>query len=233
MILKTEGLYSGYGKVEVVRNMSIEIREGEIVSIIGRNGVGKSTFVKTIMGLLKAHRGAIMFKQHDITKIRSYERARIGIGYVPQGHGVFPNLSVEENILMGRLINQKKKNADLELVYHYFPKLKERKTQKAGTLSGGEQAALAIGRALTGNPDLLILDEPSEGIQPSIIDQISQMIQKINRELKLTVLFVEQHLGMIQQLSQRCYVMDKGVIIGEIDHENIKNYDMIKGYLTI
>lgn len=233
MLLATEDVFSGYGKVDIVRKITIGVNEGEIVSIIGRNGVGKSTFVKTVMGLLKIHQGKITFQEQDVTKSKANERARKGIGYVPQGHGVFPTLTVEENLLMGSLINKKKQNTDLDLIYSYFPKLKERKKQKAGTLSGGEQAALAIGRALVGNPDLLILDEPSEGIQPSIIHQITELIQKINREMGITVLFVEQHMGMIQQLSHRCYAMDKGVIVGEVSGDALQNYETLKSYLTV
>lgn len=233
MILSADGVFSGYGKVEVVRNLNIQINEGEIVSIIGRNGVGKSTFIKTLMGLLKTNKGHVTFKNQEITHMKAFDRARKGIGYVPQGHGVFPTLSVEENLLMGRLINSQKQNSKLAFVYNYFPKLKERRKQKAGTLSGGEQAALAIGRALVGNPDLLILDEPSEGIQPSIINQISKIVHQINQDLGLTVLFVEQHMGLIQQLSQRCYAMDKGMIRGEISNKDLQNYDILKSYLTV
>lgn len=233
MMLAADHVFSGYGKVDIVRKVSICVNEGEIVSIIGRNGVGKSTFVKTVMGLLKTHSGSILFQEKDVTKSKANERAQRGMGYVPQGHGVFPTLTVEENLLMGAQINKKKPNIDLAVIYDYFPKLKERKKQKAGTLSGGEQAALAIGRALVGHPDLLILDEPSEGIQPSIIHQITEMIHKINYELGITVLFVEQHMGMIQQLSSRCYAMDKGVIVGEISGDDLQNYDTLKTYLTV
>lgn len=233
MLLAADHVFSGYGKVEIVRSVSITVNEGEIVSIIGRNGVGKSTFVKTVMGLLPAHSGRIRFQEQDVTRSKANDRARQGMGYVPQGHGVFPTLTVEENLMMGAQINKKKPNMDLATIYDYFPKLKERKKQKAGTLSGGEQAALAIGRALVGHPELLILDEPSEGIQPSIIHQISEMIRKINHELGITILFVEQHMGMIQELSKRCYAMDKGVIVGEVSGENLHNYDRLKTYLTV
>lgn len=233
MILNTESVFSGYGKVEVVKDFNIQIDKGEIVSIIGRNGVGKSTFIKTLMGLLKTNKGSITFKSQNITNVKAFDRARGGMGYVPQGHGVFPTLTVEENLLMGKLINHQKENLKLEFVYNYFPKLKERRKQKAGTLSGGEQAALAIGRALVGNPDLLILDEPSEGIQPSIVNQISKIVNQINHETGLTVLFVEQNMALIQQLSQRCYAMDKGMIKGEINKADLQNYDILKSYLTV
>ncbi|RFU66755.1 ABC transporter ATP-binding protein [Peribacillus glennii] len=232
-MLKVNNIVSGYGKVIVVRDFNIEIEKGEIVSIIGRNGIGKSTFVKTLVGILPNKEGSIFFKEQDITNVKAHERAWSGIGYVPQGHGVFPTLTVEENLMTGQLINKKKSNLDFNLVYDYFPRLRERKKQKAGTLSGGEQAALAISRALVGNPDLLVLDEPTEGIQPNIVHHISDIITKINQDLGLTVLFVEQHIGLIQQMSQRCYAMDKGTIVGEIQNEEVKNYEILKRYLAV
>jgi urea ABC transporter ATP-binding protein UrtE len=232
-MLKVENIVSGYGKVMVVRNFSIEIMKGEMVSIIGRNGIGKSTLVKTLMGLLPTMKGNIIFKEQDVTRLKTHERAWLGMGYVPQGHEVFPTLTVEENLMMGSLINKKKENLDINLVYHYFPKLKERRKQKAGTLSGGEQAALAISRALIGNPDLLVLDEPTEGIQPNIVHHISDILSQINKDLGLTVLFVEQHMGLIQQMSERCYAMDKGTVVGEIKNEDVKNYEILKKYLAV
>lgn len=232
-MIRVENLVAGYGKVMILRDIDIEVRKGEVVSIIGRNGVGKSTFMKTIIGLIEVQGGTIHFRGQNITRYESYDRARMGIGYVPQGHGIFPRLTVEENLKMGELINIKESKKNFELVYDYFPRLKERRSQKAGTLSGGEQAMLAIGRALIGNPELLLLDEPSEGIQPSVILQISDIIRRINHELGLTVLFVEQHIGLIQDMSNRCYAMDKGCIIGELEATSLSNYDTIKQYLAV
>ncbi len=224
---------SGYGKVIVVRDMNIEIKAGEVVSIIGRNGVGKSTLVKTVMGLIRSREGVITFNNNEITKSKSFDRARIGIGYVPQGHAVFPQLTVEENLRMGKLINMKKEKQDFEVVYEYFPRLKERKTQKAGTLSGGERAMLSISRALIGNPDLLLLDEPSEGVQPNIVEQIIGILKIVNEETGLTILLVEQHMGLIQKLSNRCYAMDKGSIIASISSEELADYEILKKYLAV
>ncbi|ALS24320.1 MULTISPECIES: ABC transporter ATP-binding protein [Paenibacillus] len=232
-MIKVEKLVSGYGKIMIIRDVNIHVRQGEIVSIIGRNGVGKSTFMKTLIGLNHAKEGKIYFKGQDISSSASHERARIGIGYVPQGHGIFPKLTVEENLKMGSQINKKEANIDFGILYDYFPRLRERRTQKAGTLSGGEQAMLSISRALVGKPELLLLDEPSEGIQPSIILQISDIIKRINRDWGLTVLFVEQHIGLIQQMSDRCYAMDKGSIVGELTAEVMADYDQIKRYLAV
>jgi branched-chain amino acid transport system ATP-binding protein len=232
-VIKIEKLVSGYDKVMIIRDVNIHVHQGEIVSIIGRNGVGKSTFMKTLMGLNQAKEGTIYFKGQNISSTKSHDRARIGIGYVPQGHGTFPKLTVEENLKMGWQINQKESNLDFAVVYDYFPRLKERRSQKAGTLSGGEQAMLSISRALVGKPELLLLDEPSEGIQPSIILHIGDIIKRINRDWGLTVLFVEQHIGLIQEMSHRCYAMDKGSIVGELTADAISDYDQLKRYLAV
>lgn len=233
-MLNIANLESGYEKVKVLNGIDVGIKKGEIVSIIGRNGVGKSTFMKTIIGLIKPMKGTIHFKDSDVTKRRAHERARYGMGYVPQGHGVFPFLSVEENLKMGQLIsgeNLKPKN--FEMVYTYFPRLNERKNQSAGTMSGGEQAMLSIGRVLTGSPDMILLDEPSEGVQPNIVSQIGDIILRINKELNLTILLVEQHLGLIQQVSQRCYVMDKGSIIASLSRDELLDNETTTKYLSV
>lgn len=233
-MLKTENLISGYEKVMILHGVDIEINEGEIVSVIGRNGVGKSTLMKTLIGLNKANSGKIWYLDQDITKKKSYERAWKGIGYVPQGHMVFPRLTVEENLMMGENINPiKGKKPNYDLIYEYFPRLKERRTQMAGTMSGGEQAMLSIGRVLTGNLKVMLLDEPSEGVQPNIVEQIGEIILRINKELGITVLLVEQHIGLIQHVSQRCYAMDKGVIQNTLTQEEILNYEEIKKYLSV
>ncbi len=231
-MLRVQNLSTGYGRVTVVRDVNIEVEKGEIVSIIGRNGVGKSTFVKCIMGLLKTFTGKIIFHENDITDIDSFKRAHFGIGYVPQGHGTFPRLTVQENLMMGESINIAEKTTDYEVIYNYFPRLKDRLQQKAGTLSGGEQAQLAIGRALVGHPKLLLLDEPSEGIQPNIIKQISDNLLQINKDLGLTILFVEQNIQFIQSMADRCYAMDRGGIIGEHASDEL-TLENIKHYLTV
>ncbi|MFD2131853.1 ABC transporter ATP-binding protein [Pseudogracilibacillus auburnensis] len=223
---------SGYNKIMIVRDVSIHVEKGKVISIIGRNGVGKSTLMKGIMGLLPTKTGKVIFDGVDISHASTYERARLGIGYVPQGHGVFPNLTVEENIRMGEAINIKKENNKYEMIYHYFPRIKERLSQKAGTLSGGERAQLSIGRALIGQPELLILDEPSEGIQPNIIQSIGEIINQINKDLGLTVLLVEQHIGLIKTLANTCYAMDKGSIVGEHAADELSS-EMIQKYLSV
>ena len=233
-MLHVENIVSGYEKVNILQGVSIDVKKGEIVSVIGRNGVGKSTFIKTLAGLIKVNDGKIIFEDNDISRTKSYERAWKGISYVPQGHMVFPNLTVEENLQMGETIRPLKNvKPNYDLIYEYFPRLKQRKDQMAGTMSGGEQAMLSIGRVLTGNSELMLLDEPSEGVQPNIVKQIGDIILRINKELGLTVLLVEQHIGLIQQISQRGYAMDKGVIVDSLNGEELRNYDVIKKYLSV
>ena len=232
-MLALQNVKSGYGKIMIIRDLSLKIESKEIVSIIGRNGIGKSTLVKTLIGLLPLNNGELLYNNQNLTKKQAYERAWAGMGYVPQGHQVFPMLTVEENLKMGGLINKKTKNLDIGVVYGYFPKLYERRNQKAGTLSGGEQAALSLGRALVGNPELLILDEPTEGIQPNLVQEMGEIIKQINEDLGITVLLIEQHIGLIQAISQRCYAMDKGKIVNEFAWEDIQNYELLKQYLTV
>lgn len=233
-MLKVENLTSGYGRVMIVNDVNLEIKEGELISVIGRNGIGKTTLMKTIIGLLKAEKGNITYLDKNITKEKSYERAWKGIGYVPQGHMVFQQLTVEENLKMGENINPiKGKKPNYDLVYEYFPRLAERRKQQAGTMSGGEQAMLSIGRVLIGNPKVMLLDEPSEGVQPNIVSMMGDIILRINKEMGLTVLLVEQHIGLIQQISQRCYAMEKGRIVQNMNREELLDYDKIKKYLSV
>lgn len=233
-MLKVQNVTSGYGRVMIVNDVSFEIGEGELVSIVGRNGIGKTTLMKTIIGLLKAEQGTITYIDKDITKQKAYERVWEGIGYVPQGHMVFPQLTVEENLKMGENINPiKGKKFNFDLVYEYFPRLAERRKQQAGTMSGGEQAMLSIGRVLIGNPKVMLLDEPSEGVQPNIVNMMGDIILRINKEMGLTVLLVEQHIGLIQQISQRCYAMEKGRIVQNMNREELLDYEKIKKYLSV
>ena len=233
-MLNTSGLVSGYGKVPILHGVDFSIKDGEIVSIIGRNGVGKSTFIKTVIGLNSVMSGNIDYLGKNINKKKPYERAWLGMGYVPQGHMVFPNLTVRENLEMGEQISkQGYSDSKYDFIYDFFPILKERRNQKAGTMSGGQQAMLSIARVLAGDPRLILLDEPTEGVQPNIVDSIGDIILKINSELGVAILLVEQHLGLIQSVSQRGYAMDKGVIVDSLTREEIDNYEYIKKFLAI
>ncbi|MCI9181188.1 MAG: ABC transporter ATP-binding protein [Lachnospiraceae bacterium] len=232
-MLNVEHIRSGYGRISIIRDISFELKKGEIVSIIGRNGVGKSTLMKTLTGLIESKNGKIIFDGKDVTGLSASERAQQGIGYVPQGHGVFPFLNVEENLKIGAMIHRAERDKNLAIAYAYFPRLYERRTQKAGTLSGGEQAMLSIARALIGRPKLMLLDEPSEGIQPNLAQQIGEIVHQCSKDMGITVLLCEQHIGLIQQASERCYAVDKGTIVGHIRGNEVKDYHKIKQYLTV
>jgi branched-chain amino acid transport system ATP-binding protein len=177
--------------------------------------------------------GRILFDREDVTKEPADARAHRGIGYIPQGREIFPRLSVWENLVMGDQINLKKKDKLFDLAQRYFPILAQRRNQRAGTMSGGEQQQLAIGRALIGNPELVLLDEPSEGIQPSIVHQIGQNMKQLNAEIGLTVLFVEQNIDMIMSMAQRCYVMDKGTVIDQVAPEQLSSDAVVRRYLAV
>lgn len=232
-LLSVSSLRAGYGSGDVLQGVTFEIARGEIVAIIGRNGVGKSTVMKTIMGLLPASSGAILLGGESILQLRADQRAARGIGYVPQGREVFPELTVEENLIMGETVNAGKKKPTYERVYQYFPILWERRRQLAGTFSGGQQQMLAIGRALIGDPDLLLLDEPSLGIQPNIVEEIGDVVTGLNRDTELTILIVEQNLGLIEQTAQRGYAMDKGRIVASLARDELMRRDLLIEHLAV
>jgi urea transport system ATP-binding protein len=232
-ILSVQGLHAGYGRTPILHGIDFRVGEGEIVAIVGRNGVGKSTLMKSVIGLLPSTQGAITFGGTDVTREPANVRAVRGIGYIPQGRHVFPRLTVRENLMMGLGIGGPGREKQRELVLRTFPILQDRQAQKAGTMSGGEQQQLAIGRALIGNPALMLLDEPSEGIQPSIVTQIARNIRELNREIGLSVLFVEQNIDMILSMAQRCYVMDKGRIVDQVAPEQLADDAVVRKYLAV
>jgi branched-chain amino acid transport system ATP-binding protein len=232
-LLAIDDLRAGYGSGEILQGVGLRIEPGEMVATIGRNGVGKSTLMKAIMGLLPAMVGSVRLKNEEISRLRPDQRAARGIGYVPQGREVFPNLTVEENLLMGETINRNKAGPRYDLVYSYFPILSERRRQLAGTFSGGQQQMLAIARALVGRPELILLDEPSMGIQPSIIQEIGRDLVRLNQEEKLTILLVEQNTRLIAQVAQRAYAMDKGRIVGTLDRSRLSDPAGLAEYLAV
>jgi branched-chain amino acid transport system ATP-binding protein len=232
-MLALDGVTAAYDTTPILREIDLSVEEGEIVGVMGKNGVGKTTLLKTVMGLLEPSDGTISYDGTDVTHASADERARAGIGYIPQGRDVFPKLTVEQNIKMGETIRSDSDETLYDQIYDYFPVLEERASQEAGTLSGGQQQMLAIGRALVSNPDLLLLDEPSEGIQPSIVDQISQDMQTINDDLGTTILFVEQNLGVIREMADRCYAMERGTVVDELGPSTIADEDAIAEYLAV
>ncbi|EMA21519.1 MULTISPECIES: ABC transporter ATP-binding protein [Haloarcula] len=232
-MLELDEVSAAYDTTPILRDVDLSVEEGEIVGVMGKNGVGKTTLLKTVMGLLEPSEGTISYDGTDATHASADERARAGIGYIPQGRDVFPKLTVEQNIKMGETIRSESDETLYDQIYDYFPVLEERASQEAGTLSGGQQQMLAIGRALVSNPDLLLLDEPSEGIQPSIVDQISQDMQTINDDLGTTILFVEQNLGVIREMADRCYAMERGTVVDELGPSTIADEDAIAEYLAV
>ncbi|SFS77666.1 ABC transporter ATP-binding protein [Halostagnicola kamekurae] len=232
-MLELTDLRASYGRTPILRDVDVTVDDGEIVGIMGKNGVGKTTLVKAVMGLLEADDGTIAFDGEDVTDEPADVRARRGIGYIPQGRDVFPELTVEENLRMGETINESSTDFQYETVYDYFPILEERADQEAGTMSGGQQQMLAIGRALVGNPDLLLLDEPSEGVQPSIVQDLTRDLTQVNEELGTTILFVEQNLHVVQNLAERCYAIDKGTIVDELGPERLESRDAVTEYLAV
>ena len=222
-----------YGKTPALMGPSLVVGAGEIVSIIGRNGVGKTTLLKAIIGLLRVTSGVIHLDGEDVTRLPAYERARRGLGYVPQGRMIFADLTVEENLLIGADLNRANGRALLDEVLAEFPLLRTRYRQRGDTLSGGEQQMLALGRALAGGPKVLLLDEPSEGIQPSIVQEIEAKIASISRGRGLAIVLVEQNIEFAAALARRIYVMEKGRIAREISPQNVMDEDIVRDYLAV
>ncbi len=232
-LLQASDLRAGYGAGDVLQGVDLAIEPGEIVAVLGRNGVGKTTLMKTLIGILQARSGRILYKGDEVTGLASDRRARLGIGYVPQGREIFPHLTVLDNLRLGRLINVAAGALALDEVYGYFPFLKERARQRGGTLSGGQQEMLAIARALVGRPDLLLLDEPSDGVQPSIVQEIGDFLVKLVALHPIGILIVEQNIDLIQTVAQRAYVMDKGRLTATLDREAIADVATLSHHLAL
>lgn len=212
-MLKMKNLNCSYGDCQVLHNTSLEVAEKELVGLIGRNGVGKTTTLKSIMGLVPRKNGSVHFYEVNLSQLPPYQIPRQGIAYMPQGRHLFPKLTVMENLKIPVVEGEIDKEV-LEEIFDYFPRLKERLNQKAGTLSGGEQQMLAVGRALITKPKLMLMDEPTEGLMPLLVKLIAQTIKSIN-EKGTTILLVEQNLKAVKDICQRVYIMEKGSIVYE------------------
>ncbi len=211
-MLKISGLDAYYGESKIINDLTINVPKGKIVALIGRNGVGKSTTLKSIMGLTKTPKGSLKLDGMEMMRLKPYERAKLGIGYVPQGRDIFPQMTVEENLNLGLTIKGKRAKVP-DNVVSLFPVISKFRLRKGGDLSGGQQQQLAIARALASEPKLLILDEPTEGIQPSVIEDIGYAIKKINEWTGISILIVEQYLDFVLDVADEFYLMDKGEIV--------------------
>ena len=231
MHLEIKDLQVFYGKIEAIKGISFHVDQGEIVTLIGANGAGKTTTLKTISGLRPVTGGQILFDGQDISKIQAHVRTAMGISMAPEGRGIFPGMTVLENLEIGKYFRKDRKNEmaeDIAEVYELFPRLKERASQAGGTLSGGEQQMLAIGRALMSRPKVLLLDEPSMGLAPMMIQNIFNIITRINKELGTTILLVEQNAQQALQRANRAYVLETGKIVKEAVAKDLLNDPDVK-----
>ncbi|HLH73629.1 MAG TPA: urea ABC transporter ATP-binding subunit UrtE [Chloroflexota bacterium] len=231
-MLRIEHLTVGYGDGTVLDDVSLIAERGQVVCLIGRNGVGKTTLLKTVIGILRPKRGRILCGNHDVTAWPSHRRAAAGIGYVPQGRLVFPHLSVYENLLIGLEASSDRPTTRIAEMYALFPKLKEIANRAAGKLSGGEQQQLAIARALVAHPKVLLLDEPTEGIQPSIVDEIAVALQAIQETGKVTIILAEQFLDFATILANYYYVLESGNVVAS-GHADVLSHAEIHEYVAI
>jgi branched-chain amino acid transport system ATP-binding protein len=230
-MLKVEDIHVYYGAIHAIKGVSFEVKEGEIVALIGANGAGKSTILKTVSGLLHPRSGSVSFMGKDITHTDAYKLVQHGLAHVPEGRRIFLQMSVQDNLEMGAFTRKNVDKADLEMVYGLFPRLKERRNQIAGTLSGGEQQMLAMSRALMSHPKLIMLDEPSMGLAPILVDQIFDMVLELHKT-GTTILLVEQNASKALQIADRAYVLETGnVTLSGTGTELALSDDVRKAYL--
>lgn len=232
-MFKATGVNVSYGKSRVINDLSLEIRQGSRTAILGRNGVGKTTFLKSAMGILPMSTGTLFFDGQDITKLKTYKRALSGLGYVPQGREIIPLMTVEENLELGAMGH---KNIDIaskkEWVLGYFPALRVHMNRNGGVLSGGLQQQLAIARCLMGEPKMILLDEPTEGIQPNVVMEIADTLKKIAQETGITIAVVEQNLKFARRLAEEFVIIQKGAVVAAGSMDELTD-DIIKKYLSV
>ena len=229
-LLEIKGLSAGYGRIPVLHGVECNVHDNEILGILGNNGMGKSTLLKTIMGIISPTSGTILYSGQDVTRMKPGPRAQYGMGYVPQGRGIFPNLSVLDNLRMGVVGHGLDEEDAIRDIVLDFPRLENLLDRSGGTLSGGEQQILALARCLISQPDLILLDEPTEGIQPSIVDEIGEILNTLNRKKGLTIVLVEQNMEFITELSHRIQIMEKGSFAGEVDLRSGQGKDLLQGF---
>jgi urea ABC transporter ATP-binding protein UrtE len=232
-MLDIQKLHAGYGSIPVLHDIDLHITQGEAVGILGHNGMGKTTLLRSIIGALLPTQGSIHFNGADVSRLAPNQRAKVGMAYVPQGREIFPNLSVTDNLRMGWVKRGRASAQDLDTLLDNFPRLKPLLDRMGGSLSGGEQQLLALARALAGDPQLLLLDEPTEGIQPSIIEEIAETLTRLRQQRSLTIVLVEQNLDFIASVSERVLVIKRGQITGEIPREHLNDLDIVSEYTGV
>ncbi len=232
-LLELKNVTAGYGQTPVLFDVDMTINKGDMVCLLGRNGVGKTTLLRSIIGLNKLSQGSLVFNQKNITKFPTFKRARYGIAYIPQGREIIPYLSVLDNLKLGFTASGSKKTKRIPLeIFEFFPMLKEHLNRQGGLLSGGQQQQLAIARGLMCNPKVMLLDEPTEGIQPSIVQEIEETLKRINQEKGITVIVVEQKIDFAHQLAQKFFIMDKGAIMARGNTSELSD-KLVNQYLTV
>lgn len=232
-MLNIHQLNAGYGSIPVLHGIDLHITPGEAVGILGHNGMGKTTLLRTIIGALLPTQGNIQFNGQDVSRLPPNQRSKLGMAYVPQGREIFSNLSVTDNLRMGWVKRGRVTADDLDTLLGNFPRLKPLLDRMGGSLSGGEQQLLALARALAGDPQLLLLDEPTEGIQPSIIEEIAETLTALREQRSLTIVLVEQNLDFIASVSERVLVIKRGQITGEIPREDLNDLDIVSEYTGV
>jgi urea transport system ATP-binding protein len=229
VLLEVKDLHSFYGTSHILHGISFAIEDAGIVSVLGRNGVGKSTLMRSITGVVQPRQGSVVFKGQDITKLKSHDRARLGISIAPQGRELIPDITVMDNLQVALLGKGIRKNGLPDFVFDYFPDIKNLLSRRAGVLSGGQQQQVAIARALIQEPDLLLLDEPTEGLQPSIVADIQRIIERVHVDHNCAVLLVEQNLDFVRDVTQRFAIMERGQIladggVGELSQDLVQKH---------
>ncbi|SDI18500.1 branched-chain amino acid transport system ATP-binding protein [Paraburkholderia steynii] len=232
-MLEANGLCAGYGAIPVLYGVTLSVRSGEAVGILGHNGMGKTTLLRTLIGALPATAGTIRFNNDDVTTLAPHARAKRGMAYVPQGREIFPTLSAYDNLRLGLVKTGRKPEAAIDALLEDFPRLRPLLDRAGGALSGGEQQLLALARALAGEPSMLLLDEPTEGIQPSIIEEIAETLVSLREKRGLTIVLVEQNLDFIAAVSQRVLVIRRGRIGDEIPREHLTDLDKVSEYTGV
>lgn len=231
-LLKLTNVSAGYGQTPVLVNIDMMVEKGDIACLLGRNGMGKTTLLRSIIGLNKVIKGDIVFDADDITNIPTYKRSRYGIAFIPQGREIIPYLSVLDNLKLGLAASRKKLKKIPDEIFEFFPMLKQHLKRQGGLLSGGQQQQLAIARGLMCDPQIMLLDEPTEGIQPSIVQEIDETLKRINREKGVTLLVVEQKIDFAKQLAQKFFIMEKGAIAAKGKTADLTD-SLVRQYLTV